>query len=281
MSDLLFKVPTDRQLNYWLMSGDAPVRETSIGGVGAGYTVAATGDFNADGKVDVVWTSSRDDLYMWTGNGTSFASRRFGDYPSAWKVVGAGDVNGDGKDDLLLYNAAQHLFGYWLMNGTQVLKMQSIGPVGAGYWVAGIGDFNGDGKTDIVWTSANDDLYMWTGNGIGFTSKRFGTYPAGWQVVGTGDVDGDGKSDLLFYNLSTHQFSYRIMNGTMQVRAALIGPVGTGYWVAATGDYNGDGKVDITWTSANDDLYVWTGNGTGFASRYLANYPASWSVVPH
>ena len=279
MSDLLFENPSAREFEYWLMVADIPNQPTLIGGVGLGYSVAATGDFNGDGKVDLVWSSSADDLYMWTGNGSGFASKRIGTYPAAWKVVGAADVNGDGKADLLFYNATQHLLGYWLMSGTEVQKMRNIGPVGPGYWVAGIGDFNGDGKADIVWTSNSNDLYMWVGNGTGFTSRKIGTYPAGWQVLGTGDVDGDDKSDLLFYNASLHQFSYRIMNGTTQVRSALIGPVGAGYWVAATGDYNGDGKVDIVWTSEKDDLYMWTGNGRSFASSYAGDYSADWQPI--
>ena len=128
-------------------------------------------------------TLCKHDLYMWGGDGTGFGSTRFGDYPSSWKVVGAGDVDGNGKDDLLFSNSSQRLFGYWLMSGSQTLKMQNIGPVGTGYSVATTGDYNGDGKVDIVWTSPKDDLYMWVGNGAGFYSHLFGTYPAGWQVI--------------------------------------------------------------------------------------------------
>jgi FG-GAP repeat. len=123
------------------------------------------------------------------------------------------------------------------------------------------------------------DLYVWLGNGTGFNSTKVGTYPSGWKVVGAADIDGDGKSDLLFHNAATRQFSYRIMNGVVTVRSALISGVGNGYSVATTGDFNGDGRADIVWTSAALDLYVWLGNGAGFVSARAGTYSNGWALI--
>jgi len=278
-TDLLFHNADGREFIYRIMSGAEIVRSSTIGGVGAGYTVGATGDVNGDRKVDLIWTSAARDLYLWAGDGTGFTAIRVGDYPTGWALVGAGDVNGDGRFDLLFHNAGTRQFNYRLMRGASVVSSKTISGVGAGYTVGAIGDFNGDGKIDVVWTSAARDLYMWMGNGSTFTSTRVGTYPAGWALSGAGDVDGDGRSDLLFRNWSTREFSYRIMNGTTQVRAKLITGTGAGYRIATTGDLNGDGKLDIVWTNDARDLFLWTGNGTTFTGAAIGAYPSGWTVI--
>src|SRR5690606_17423044 len=278
-SDLLFHNGTTRQFSYRIMDGRTVDRAELIGGVGRGYTVAATGDFNGDGKADVVWTSAARDIYFWTGNGNTFSSRKVGTYPSGWKIVGAGDVDGDGKSDLLFHNAATRQFSYRIMNGNTQKRSALISGVGKGYSVAATGDFNGDGKVDIVWTSSRRDIYFWIGNGNGFTSTKVGTYPSGWKIVGASDVDGDSRSDLLFHNGTKRQFSYRIMNGTATTRTALISGVGNGYTVASVGDYNADGKADVTWTSSRRDIYIWLGNGNSFSSQKAGTYPGGWKIV--
>jgi hypothetical protein len=277
-ADLLFHNAAAKQFSYRLMDGTSTKNSSLIGGVGTGYWIAATGDFDGDGHADLAWTNSARHVYLWLGNGSGFSSRQTDDYASGWVISGAGDVDGDGRDDLIFHNASTRQFTYWVMSGATVLGTRSIGGVGAGYRVAATGDFNGDGKLDVVWTSSALDLYLWLGNGSTFTSAKIGTYPAGWAVAAAGDVDADGQADLLFHNASAAKFSYRIMHGTTTVRSALLS-VGAGYHVAATGDYNGDGRDDLVWTSSARDLYMWLGNGTGFASTRVGTYPSGWVVV--
>ncbi|MGJ4727971.1 reprolysin-like metallopeptidase [Luteimonas sp. SDU101] len=280
-SDILFHNAATRQFSYRVLNGTTVSRSYLVGGVGPGYRVVATGDFNGDGRVDLVWSHPTNrDLFMWQGNGTTFTSTRFGDYPAGWTVVGAVDVNNDGRADLLFHNATTRQFSYRIMNGTRVVRSYLVGGVGNGYTVAATGDFNGDGFGDIVWTHpVNRDLYMWVGNGNTFTSTRFGTYPPGWVVSAAIDINGDGRSDLLFHNASARQFSYRIMNGLSVSRSHLVG-VGAGYTIATVGDFNGDGLGDVVWTNPNNrDLYMWTGNGSTFRSAGFGTYPSGWGVI--
>ena len=47
-SDLLFHNPATRQFSYRIMNGTGVTRAGLVSGVGAGYHIAATGDFNGD-----------------------------------------------------------------------------------------------------------------------------------------------------------------------------------------------------------------------------------------
>ena len=275
-SDLLWIDPSTSSFGYWIMNG-ATVVQTYALPVTAGYWIGATGDFSGDGKSDVIWTSTANDLYLWTSTGTSYVSQYIGTSPNGSSLVGAGDIDGDRKSDLLWIDPTSHTLSYWIMSGANVLRKWSI-QVTAGYWIGAIGDFNGDGKSDLVWTSANRDLYLWTSNGTSFSSQYIGTYPSGWSLIGAADIDGDGKADLLWVNPTTHTFAYWIMNGASITRTSSTAFT-PGYWIASIGDFNGDGKADIVWTSRANDLYVWLGNGTGFTSQNIEPYPAGWQPV--
>jgi hypothetical protein len=67
-----------------------------------------------------------------------------------------------------------------------------------------------------------------------------------------------------------------VRNGT-PVKSASF-PIGSQFTIGAVGDFNGDGKADVMWDSGAS-LYEWIGNGTGFASYYVANYGGGWSLV--
>lgn len=284
-ADLFFHNPVTQQFSYWNMNGVVRAGYQIIDNIANGYSIAAVGDFNNDGKADLAWTSAARDIYIWTSTGGGYNSALVSvGYPAGWSLIGAGDVTGDGKADLLFQNPSTHQFSYWAMNGAVRTGYQTIDDIAAGYSVAAVGDFNGDGKADLAWTSAARDVYIWTSNGTTFSSSLVSVaYPAGWSLVGSGDVNGEGRADLLFNNPSTHQFAYWTMNGAVRTGYQTVDNVANGYNVGSVGDFNGDGKADLAWTSAAKDIYIWTSNGTTFTSSLMAvGYasPAGWVMVP-
>lgn len=275
-SDLMWFHDGRNQLGYWQMDG-ATIGPQKTFLAGNGYVPTVTGDFNGDLLTDVVWTSAKRDLYLWSSDGTNFTSVKVGTYPKGWSLVGAGDIDGDGKADLLWFNPTLSQFGFWLMDGTTI-GVQKAFRAGRGYSPVAVADFNGDDKLDVVWTSAKRDLYMWTGDGSGFSSVKFGSSPAGWSLAGGGDVDGDGSSDLLWFNDAANQFGYWLMDGTV-IGSQKAFATSEGYAPAGAGDFDGDGLVDVLFTSSSQ-VALWTGTGTGFTGEALSGYPGGWVVAP-
>jgi hypothetical protein len=67
--------------------------------------VVGTGDFNGDGKSDILWRDTNGDVYIWLMNGFQLiSSADLGNDPLVWSIAGVGDCNGDGTNDILWRN---------------------------------------------------------------------------------------------------------------------------------------------------------------------------------
>lgn len=244
-----------------LSFGTASALDTSTS-VASGYYPVAVGDLDGDGIADIVWTSPNNDLYVWFGGTNGFRYASLGKYPAGWTLISAGDVNGDGKDDLIWMNSGTHQFAYWLMNGSSRIGSRTIS-IASGYYPTVLGDFNGDGKLDIAWTSSKNDLYIWLGDGTGYSSKYVASFPANWRISGRGDLDGDGRDDLVWSTRDGTQWGYWLMNGaSIRSIQVLNRPVDlTGYVIAGIADYNGDGRFDILWSNGTN-MQLWSNLNT-------------------
>ena len=84
------------------------------------WSVVGTGDFNGDGKADIVWRDISGDIAIWLMSGASVLSAgSLGTVPTIWSLALTGDYNGDGMSDLLWRDNAGHT-GIWFMNGLTV-----------------------------------------------------------------------------------------------------------------------------------------------------------------
>jgi FG-GAP-like repeat/RTX calcium-binding nonapeptide repeat (4 copies)/FG-GAP repeat len=239
------------------------------------WRVAGTGDFNGDGRVDVLWRNTNGTLSDWLSqaNGTFAANDAIAmvTVSNSWHVDGVGDFNGDGRGDVLWRNDNGQLSN-WLgqANGGFVANdANAMISVSTSWHVVGTGDFNGDGRDDILWRSDAGQVSDWLGTVNGGwqinDANAFTAAPTSWKVAGVGDFNGDGIDDILWRN-DNGQVSNWLgqANGSFVVNDAnALTSVGTNWKVASVGDFNGDGRDDILWRSDAGQLSDWLGTATG------------------
>jgi C1A family cysteine protease len=157
------------------------------------WQIAGTGDFNGDGKVDILWRyyGSGGYNYVWSMNGVTCTGGAM--LPSVtdmnWQIVGTGDFNGDGKVDILwrYYGAGGYNY-VWYMDGATCAGGAFLPSVtDLKYQIVGTGDFNGDGKVDILWRYYGAGGYnaVWYLNGVTYIGAESLTsvLDLNWRIV--------------------------------------------------------------------------------------------------
>jgi FG-GAP-like repeat/FG-GAP repeat len=317
LSGVLWRQSTTETFVQWSMNGssvtssqsntyfDKPVLPD------ASWNEVGTGDFNGDGKTDILWQNSDGSLADWTMNGSIIADS---DYlksqgqiatpNSSWSLAGTGDFNGDAHDDLLWRNTNGSLVE-WLMNQSTITSSQTVTSQGkaatpdSSWSVVAMGDFDGDGHQDILWRNTNGSLAEWLMNGSIITSSQSPTYQgkavvpdASWSVVAVGDFNGDGGSDLLWRQCGTGLLAEWQMNGTQITSSQFVKYQGnpatpdSSWSLVEIGDFNGDGKSDILWRqSGTGALAQWMIDGSQITSSNAVTFQAgqlmpdaSWQV---
>ncbi|MFD5467158.1 FG-GAP-like repeat-containing protein [Kitasatospora sp. NPDC127059] len=276
-----------REIPYPYFSGYGtyvPVRNKSIredGPSDPGMTNLTAGDFNGDGKKDLVAVeASTGKLWLYPGTGTGVLGSRVEIGSGGWNGMSnlaAGDLNGDGRDDLV---ATEKSTGkLWLYPGTG----HGVGDrveIGSGGWNgmnnAVVGDFNGDGKDDVVAVEVSTGklwLYPGTGHGVG---DRVEIGSGGWngmnKIVSPGDMNKDGKDDLVATETSTGKLWLYPGNGHGIDGRVEIGSGGwNGISDYAGADFDGDGIGDLAAVESapgeTGKLYLYKGTGNGLGSR--------------
>jgi uncharacterized repeat protein (TIGR01451 family) len=241
-----------------------------------------TGDFNADGKIDLAVANSGDNtisILLGKGDGTFAAQTTIaiGAGPD-WLVTG--DFNEDGKEDLAIVNSGNNTVSILLGNGDGTFALLSSPGTGVSPFAIAAGDFNADGHLDLAVTNSGDNtvtILLGNGNGtfVAGTPLAVGSLP---QVLVVGDFNDDGKLDIAVANESSSSVSMLLGNGngTFQPQTTTL-TGGSGFPIGLiAADYNGDTHLDVAAVNATD-VAILLGNGTG--ALVLSSNPAAGSFL--
>ncbi|WP_109486032.1 FG-GAP-like repeat-containing protein [Occallatibacter savannae] len=188
-----------------------------------------TGDFNGDGKADVVVVlSNTAQVAFFAGNGDgSLQAPKISTVglPSGWIFQSGGatgaDLNRDGKIDLIAWTllpgqfSGEGVTALYAMEGDGAGGFRSphlvlSGPMPEPDFQVYVGDFDADGKADLIateytldseGTNQNTHVHVLYGNGdFTFTDTVPYTQSHGPFMIGAGDLNSDGRSDFFSLN---------------------------------------------------------------------------------
>jgi Ca2+-binding RTX toxin-like protein len=179
--------------------------------------VDSRGDYNGDGKSDLLWRDTDGTVAMWLMDGSQYSAATLGVADSSWSLVsGHDDYNGDGKSDLLWRNS-DGTVATWLMDGAQFTG-QYLGVMGSSWSITDAVELgasvNGDNANNTLnGTVGRDTIYGGAGNdtvagGAGADQFMFNTALDGVSNVDTlvDFTSGEDKlilSEIIFSNAPT------------------------------------------------------------------------------
>ncbi|MBC8151815.1 MAG: T9SS type A sorting domain-containing protein [Bacteroidetes bacterium] len=261
----------------------SPATSFSVTGVPSNPISIVKGDFNGDGKLDLITANfGRDPNVFFVGSFSLLPGDGAGGFGSATRFNGGtnpsfvdvGDFNGDGRPDLIVNDRSVRGNGGYIY----VLLNNGSGSFGAGPILTGVGrnlssvavgDFNGDGKSDLATANSTTNAVSVLLSNSGASFNPVVDFPIGSTPtsVVAGDINSDGKLDLVantntgtgYVLLGTGDGGFRVINTTFDGDVLVVG------------DLNGDGKPDLAGASGPSNnsgntggtISVLLGNGTG------------------
>ena len=259
---------------------------------------AAVGDFNGDGKADLVVSFNPYcantgcgplEVYLFLGNGDGTfqspirLSINAGVISAA--LLAAADLNGDGKADLVFISGSSVAQIYisngdgTFSNANSYLLSLTDPKESQPYTAVALADVNVDGKLDLI---AGNKVLLGNGDGT-FRGSPFGAIPGnslGVATVGAFE-SGSASGVALLSDQGVHIFSY---DGKGKLSVAHTYPLQDPATGIVSGDFNGDGKIDLVILGSIASTQTWSysvllGNGDG-SFQSPVRYPQSSGLNP-
>ena len=261
-------------VNLYFGNGDGSFKPPVFHWIGStgqsGFTSMSAGDFNGDGKTDLLVTrGGQFDIVLNRGAGKLAPAVG---YLAIGGIGILADLNGDHRTDLIFSrstapdkaSAIPVLAG---PDGTFPLSRSYFLPGGNYAMNIFAGDLNGDGRLDLVelnWQSATwrgGHLNRLLGNGDGSFKVLPDLLTGGIDSSGAAlsDMNHDGKLDVVVVGGGVVNVRLGLGDGNFQ------GPLATSihYPTTATvGDFNGDGIPDVALNGSARAILLGYGDGT-------------------
>ena len=288
------------EVNILLGNGDGTFGEAQTYDIaGANPVAIAAGDFNRDGKLDLVTADRGNDfgiddvdaglpggqrvsVLLGNGDGTfqNASVFRAGPLPNS---VAVADFNNDGKPDIVVANDKPNigrvtvLFG----DGHGGFSQPVVYTTPRQAMVVVARDFNGDGNVDLaLGASSHYAVSVLLGNGDGTfqTYQDFATSDPP-DLIAVADCNGDSKLDLVTAaRYAQARFSVLLGNGDGTFQAPIDTPTARNPMDLAAGDVDGDGITDVAVVVSSTIISIFKGNGEGTFKTSPLNYGAGYTV---
>jgi len=252
-----------------------------------GYQSVAVGDFNKDGKLDIVAT---DGYFVFelpgNGDGTFAPAQTIATSASPLAAVAVGDFNGDGTLDLAVTSPSfsYDYYGTYTNRPAEVdvLIGHGDGTFGSGptyRFNAGgnaltTADLRGDGKLDLIVTAgaSNNLVSVLRAKGDGTFQNPASFATGALDSVATGDFNGDGKLDVVTSNANTISVLLGNGNGSFQSAQSFQSSTdGAAPDSVTVGDFNGDGFPDVAAAVGTFSVLLNTGD---WSTLQVSGYPS-------
>jgi outer membrane protein assembly factor BamB len=238
----------------------------------------ALGDFNGDGKTDVVAarTGFNQVSVLLASSAVAFPTAptiapgfggelNVGGFSSP-RAVAVGRLDGDAIQDLAVANGGSATVSILRGNGAGGFATIGTLPVGPTPVAIAVGDFNDNDKRDLaIVNQGNGTVSIRLGNGDGTFSSApdvtVGTTPI---AIAVADFDLNGRPDLAVANFGSSTVSIRLGASGGTFTGTLDVPVGNNPLSLDVGDFNSDGRPDLVVANQGSaNLSILTGNGNG------------------
>jgi hypothetical protein len=203
-SDLLF---TDSANTVYVGSaaGNQPAALQTLGSPGLGWMFKGTGDFNHDGKMDILFQNAISGAVgFWAMNGRSVTGWQTMGQPAAGFLASAvGDMNKDGSPDVLFQNILTGEIRAWMWDNVRarVISDQKIGQPALGWKIRSAGDLDHDGYSDLLLYSLTHKYALWFWDGAQLKSEwTLDAAKFRSSILAMGDWNHDGYTDVCFQN---------------------------------------------------------------------------------
>ena len=277
-----------------LGNGDGTLQPATTYTTAFGSNSVAAGDFNGDGKPDLIvanGTGSNVLLFLNNGDGTFQAGKSVGSSNGGANFIAVGDFNNDGKPDFAVSGIGGVSIALGNGDGTFHAGggISTLGCFGCTAGPIALADVNGDGFLDVVLAkgavlvppggSSVGTITVYLGNGNG-SFKPGVNYTIGYTStsVAIGDLNGDGKPDIVVGDSGgggafpplPGGLAVLLGNGDGTFQNAVRYASANLTWVAMA-DFNGDGFPDVAAASNHGQtITVFLSNGDGTLRNVVA-----------